>query len=32
MHGFDPDAKGEMMESFDAELAKGPSPRLDFRA
>jgi len=32
MHGFDPDAKEEMVESFDAELAKGPSPRLDFRA
>ena len=32
MHGFDPDAKDEMVESFDPELAKAPSPRLDFRA
>jgi uncharacterized protein (DUF983 family) len=31
MHGFDPDSKEEMVEEFDAALAKVPSPRLDFR-
>jgi uncharacterized protein (DUF983 family) len=32
MHGFDPDAEDEMGTSLDAELAKVPPPRLDFRA
>ena len=33
MHGFDPNAKDEIVESFDAGLAEASprSPRLDFR-
>jgi hypothetical protein len=34
MHGFDPDAKEEIVESFDTGVAQSaPRPRrLDFRA
>ena len=32
MHGFDPEAKDEIMESFDASQASPRPRRLDFRA
>ena len=31
MHGFDPDAKEEIVPSFDADLVQDSPRRLDFR-